>query len=451
MSCLFSSAGAYAEFLDIQGKKIANEFIVTLSADSNSQTLPKDEFIAKGKTLAAQYQGRVLRNWSHIGLLHMSMDENDARRLALDPNVKYISPNVLESMASTKSSCEYGSHAYTTQVVASPQIIDCQDPNPQVNGDLCYDNWGLDRIDQKSSPRNGLYSFSSTGNSVHVYVVDSGLDVNHAEFNGRIGNGHVAYNTEEAMGECSLWPHGTHVAGVIAGTTFGVAKQATIHPVRVLNYCAGINEKESVIYAEAFNWISENHISPAVVNMSINAASVHSSWITSSQFADVVSRLAKDKNIITVNSAGNNKQHACGYTVSAGPDGDGVVVVGGINEFDEIWERNYSGGGSNYGSCVDVWAPAAHITSAWYDGYNPDLTCGLSGTSFAAAHVTGAIALYLQQHPEATANEVRDAIINAATTDALIGNLGHESPNRLVFTGNSDFGWLIPIITMLLL
>lgn len=336
-----------------------------------------------------------------------------------------------------------------------PEAITCADPEPSNANAVCTDNWGLDRLDGVSVARDGRYNPPRTGQGVHVFMIDTGFYAESQEFTGRVGAGFDATGTDGTH-DCGSWSHGTHTAGIAAGTRFGVAKSATIHPVRVATCPTAI---QLSFLVAAFDWIAQAHASsitgPGVASMSINS--------TATDFSDPTSMLNQaiggmiSAGVLLVESAGNDAGDACGH-VSKAP---GVLVVGGSDALDVPWKRHAgdpgydawcTGGGdcgSNTGACVSLFAPAAHIVSSWY-GASPDPRnmCRLSGTSMAAPHAAGAAALYLQAHPLATPAQVKAALISqatpvltsvpAGTTTRLLSVLdpsprGAASPSSLAF------------------
>jgi subtilisin family serine protease len=285
--------------------------------------------------------------------------------------------------------------------------------------------WGIDRIDQRSLPLSNSYTYINTGSGVHVYVVDSGIRADHGEFTGRIGTGYTAIIDGIGTGDCS--GHGTHVAGTIGGTVYGVAKGVTLHPVRVLN-CAGAGSSATVI--AGLNWVLTNAVAPAVVNYSIGIDAIDTSVET-----PIANLLAA--NITVVAAAGNFGNDACVNSPARLGGSSDMLTVGNSNNADA---RNP---GSNWGRCLTLFAPGTNITSAGIA--STSATMIYSGTSMSSPHVAGAAAQYLQTNTTATPAAVKAAIVYASTRGA-ISNTG-SSPNRLLYIGFGSSGGSDPAFT----
>ncbi len=274
--------------------------------------------------------------------------------------------------------------------------------------------WGLDRIDQKSLPLSTTFAYTSTGSGVNAYIIDTGIDTEHAEFRGRISSATFDAFTD---GNSDCNGHGTHVAGTVGGTTYGVAKGVTLVRVRVLN-CAGSGTWSGVV--AGIDWVVSHHgTEPAVSNMSLGGGA-------STTVDDAVKRMIAD-GVASAVAAGNGNQagiaqDACKYSPARVPE---AMTIGATTETDAktSW--------SNYGNCVDWFAPGARITSAWI-GSGSTETNTISGTSMATPHVAGVAALYLQSNPGAKPLDVREALYTATTKGIVTSS--RTTNNHLLFT-----------------
>jgi subtilisin family serine protease len=271
--------------------------------------------------------------------------------------------------------------------------------------------WGLDRIDQASLPLNSTYSYNSTGSGVTAYVIDTGILTTHNEFVGRTASGYSAIKDRRGTTDCN--GHGTHVAGTVGGTTYGVAKGVRLVPVRVLD-CRGSGTNSGVI--AGVDWVIKNHASgvPAVANMSLGGG-------VSSALDTAVTNLVND-GVVLAAAAGNSNADAC---TSSPARAAAAITVGATSSNDA--RASFS----NFGTCLDIFAPGVSITSAWYT--SKIATNTISGTSMAAPHVAGVAALILSANPTMSVQGVVDTLIASSTPDKVT-NAVTGSPNRLLFS-----------------
>ena len=273
--------------------------------------------------------------------------------------------------------------------------------------------WGLDRINQRNLPLNGVFSYTKTGAGVKVYIIDTGIRTSHTQFGGRASSGYDAVDGSLPAADCN--GHGTHVAGTVGGSTYGVAKGVSLIAVRVLN-CSGSGSNSGVI--AGVNWVTNqkraNPSIPAVANMSLggSASSALDTAVNNSINAGVTYAIA----------AGNSNANACNYS----PARVGAAITVGATTSSDA-RASYS----NYGTCLDLFAPGSSITSAWYT--SDSATNTISGTSMATPHVAGVAALYLQGNTGASASAVASAL-NTNATSGVVTSRGTGSPNRLLFT-----------------
>lgn len=268
--------------------------------------------------------------------------------------------------------------------------------------------WGLDRIDQRSRPLNGTYIYNTTATNVRAYIIDSGVLASHSQFGGRVSGGAGFINDGRGTTDCN--GHGTHVAGTVAGSVHGVAKGARVIPVRVFG-CTGGSANSTII--AGIDWVRANHVKPAVANMSLGGGV--------SAATDTATNNLINAGVTVVVAAGNSNANACNFSPARVGN---AITVGSTTSTDA--RSSFS----NFGTCLDVFAPGSSITSAWFTSNTA--TNSISGTSMASPHVAGAAALYLAGAPSATPATVRSFIFNNATQNVVTG-AGTGSPNRLLF------------------
>jgi subtilisin family serine protease len=360
---------------------IAGSYLVVLKDSARSAGVT-----AYADRLAARYGGAVtatftaaLRGFSaHLG-------EADARRLAADPAVAYVQQDLTVSLAATQ-------------------------PNPP--------SWGLDRIDQRALPLDNSYTYPTTADNVHAYIIDTGVRITHTDFGGRASHGRDTVDEDNDATDCH--GHGTHVAGTVGGAAFGVAKGVHLHAVRVLN-CAGSGTTTDIV--QGIDWVTANAVHPAVANMSLGGGpnTALDNAVANSIASGVTYAIA----------AGNSNANACNFSPARTP---AAITAGATDRTDA--RASFS----NFGTCVDLFAPGVGITSAWMT--SDTATNTISGTSMASPHLCGAAALILAANPSFTPQQVRDRMVADATTGA-VGNPGTGSPNRLLFVPNVPGGGVV--------
>ncbi|TCO46555.1 S8 family peptidase [Actinocrispum wychmicini] len=361
---------------------VPNSYIVRIK-DSAS---PKSRSSLTASDLTARYGGQVKVAWqSALNGFAVSMSPDQARRMAADQRVAFVEQD------------------------AQVRATDVQ-PNPP--------SWGLDRVDQRDLPLDNSYTYDNTAGNVHAYVIDSGIRVTHSAFGGRATWGHNSVDTTDT--DC--FGHGTHVAGILGGDPYGVAKRVQLVAVKVLD-CRGNGTFAQVV--DGVNWVTEHAVKPAVANMSLGAEGGDAAT------EDAV-RAAIASGVTFSISSGNSTKDACNFTPAK------VTEAITVNASDRTDARAWF---SNFGPCTDLYAPGVDIVSAWNTDDNATKVDG--GTSMAAPHVSGAAALWLAAHPTDSPAAVQAALLDHATA-GKITDPGVGSPNRLLFTNPA----LIPVIVV---
>ncbi|MEU5163166.1 S8 family peptidase [Streptomyces sp. NPDC020875] len=349
---------------------IQNSYIVTLrDGQARSST-------AEGREVARKYGATIKRTYTKaLNGYAVTLSEGQAKRLAADPKVATVAQDRTVSIQAT-----------------------------QVNPP----SWGLDRIDQPRLPLNQRYNYpDSAGAGVSAYIIDTGVRISHSDFGGRAVNGYDAVDNDNVAQDGN--GHGTHVAGTVAGTQYGVAKRARVVGVRVLNN-AGSGTIAGVV--AGVDWVARNAVKPAVANLSLGGGA--------NSTIDAAVRRLIASGVTTAVAAGNSNQNAANFSPARVTE---ALTVGSTTITDA--RSSFS----NYGAVLDLFAPGQNITSAWHT--SDTATNTISGTSMAAPHVAGAAALHLGGNPTGTPAAVGSALV-AAATPGVVTNPGPGSPNRLL-------------------
>ncbi|MER7951888.1 S8 family peptidase [Streptomyces sp. NPDC096079] len=360
---------------------VEGSYIVTFKASVGPADVP-----ASARALAERHAGSLRYTYtSALRGFAVRMTESEARELAAEPTVARV---------------EADGVAYAVDTQPSPP------------------SWGLDRVDQRGLPVDKSYTYGTTASHVNAYIVDTGIRMSHRDFGNRAVSGYDFIDNDSDASDCQ--GHGTHVAGTVGGGSYGVAKGVKLIGVRVLN-CQGTSGDTWAPVLAGIDWVTKNAVKPAVANMSIGGGKTQS--VNDAVAASIAS------GVTWVVAAGNNNADSCSYSPSSTPS---AVTVGATNSRDGRATGWSNGQGSNYGTCLDIFAPGDSIVSASHSGDTASQT--MSGTSMAAPHVAGAAALLLAANPTWTPAQVRDRLVADATpdkvTDARTG-----SPNKLLYTG----------------
>ncbi|MFE2549230.1 S8 family peptidase [Streptomyces sp. NPDC059355] len=357
---------------------VAESYIVTLKDSAARSTADS------GKAVARRYGATIGRTYSAaLNGYSVKVSEAQAKKLAADPAVKSVVQN----------------RTFTVDDAQGTQ------PGPP--------SWGLDRIDQHPLPLDNSYTYpDKAGEGVTAYIIDTGVRISHTEFGGRASYGFDAIDNDNTAQDGH--GHGTHVAGTVAGNSYGVAKKAKIVGVRVLDN-NGSGTTEQVV--AGIDWVTQHAVKPAVANMSLGGGA--------DSALDTAVRNSIASGITYGVAAGNESTDASGKSPARVAE---AITVGATTSTDA------KAGYSNYGSILDIFAPGSSITSSW--GTGDTATNTISGTSMATPHVVGAAALYLSQNPASTPAQVSAALVAAATPNVVTGP-GSGSPNRLLYVGGT--------------
>lgn len=356
---------------------VPGRYIVVLEGDNSERQLVDAEVTTKGQYLTARFGGEVKDVFSAaLSGMVIEMSPEQAEEMNLDPEVRFIEEDSFISVSATQ--------------LNSP--------------------WHLDRVDQRALPLDTNYGYGTSGANTHIYILDTGIRTSHTDFGGRANV--VFDNVGDGGNGNDCHGHGTHVAGLAGSSTYGVAKSASIHAVRVVP-CSGYGQISNLL--AGINWITSNRINPAIANISLTAAGSSpalEAGINSSIASGVTYTIA----------AGNQSADACGFTpartlnaitVGASANNDSRLLI------------------SNFGSCVDLFAPGFDVISL--SNANDVDTRSMSGSSMASPVVAGIAALYLGVNSNATPAAVATAITSASTSDVLT-QAGTGSPNKLAYS-----------------
>ncbi|MFI9581967.1 S8 family peptidase [Streptomyces sp. NPDC052236] len=338
--------------------------------------------VLKDGTTSASELGVTARHTYRSALKGFSatMSKAKAARLAADARVAYVEQDTKVSLSATQTNA----------------------------------TWGIDRVDQRDLPLSTTYTYNTDAATVSAYIIDTGIRTTHSEFGGRASVGTDTVGGGQNGQDCQ--GHGTHVAGTVGGKTYGVAKAVKLVAVRVLN-CQGSGTTAGVI--AGVDWVTANAVKPAVANMSLGGGA-------NTSLDNAVKRsIASGVSYAVAAGNGNalgTPQNACNYSPARVPE---AITVGATDNTDR--RASFS----NFGTCLDLFAPGVSITSAWRT--NDTATNTISGTSMATPHTAGVAALYLATNATATPAQVRDALVNNATNGKVL-NPGTGSPNKLLYS-----------------
>ena len=356
-----------------QARVVPGQYIVVLKSDTRSAVVANAHARSAGARILAVY-GAALKGYA------ARLTPAQLTAVRADPRVAFVEADRTVSLSTTQTNA----------------------------------TWGLDRIDQRSRPLSTTYTYFNTGAGVRAYIIDTGIRFSHSQFGGRASSGFDAVDGGSAD-DCH--GHGTHVAGTVGGSTYGVAKGVSLIGVRVLN-CSGSGTTSGVI--AGVNWVTGNHQAgqPAVANMSLGGGA--------SSALDTAVRNSIADGVSYAVAAGNG--NALGIAQNACNSSPARVAEAMTISATDSSDRKASW--ANYGNCVDWFAPGVSITSAWYNSNTATRT--ISGTSMATPHTAGVAALYLQSNPSAIAASVRTALFNLTTKGIVTSS--STTNNHLLFT-----------------
>lgn len=368
-----------AKFLRMGNAAIPGHYIVVLDVDAGGRNGDLFRAAKMSSDLTNAFGGEVTNIYeAAITGYSARMSEDQAFRLSHDPRVRFVEEDSVVEATVTQNNAP----------------------------------WALDRIGQRDLPLNGIYSYTTTGAGVNVYIIDTGIRRTHTQFGGRAFVGFDAIGDGQNTNDCN--GHGTHVSGSVGGSTYGVAKGVRLFAVRVLN-CSGSGSNSGVI--AGVNWVTSNHIDPAVANMSLGGGA--------SSALDTAVNNSINAGVTYAVSAGNSNTNAA----NSSPARVAAAITVGSSTINDARSSF-----SNFGSVVDIFAPGSSIISAWRT--SDTATATLSGTSMASPHVAGVAARFLQSNPTASPATVRNEIVAQATLNRLSG-IPTGTANRLLFWSSS--------------
>ncbi|KKP09029.1 alkaline serine protease [Vibrio cholerae] len=367
------------------GKGIKNQYIVVLKQPTtimSNDLQAFQQFTQRSVNALANKHALEIKNVFDSALSGFSAEltAEQLQALRADPNVDYIEQN---------------------QIITVNPII-------SASANAAQDNvtWGIDRIDQRDLPLNRSYNYNYDGSGVTAYVIDTGIAFNHPEFGGRAKSGYDFIDNDNDASDCQ--GHGTHVAGTIGGAQYGVAKNVNLVGVRVLG-CDGSGSTEAI--ARGIDWVAQNASGPSVANLSLGGG-------ISQAMDQAVARLVQ-RGVTAVIAAGNDNKDACQVSPAREPSG---ITVGSTTNNDG--RSNFS----NWGNCVQIFAPGSDVTSASHKGG----TTTMSGTSMASPHVAGVAALYLQENKNLSPNQIKTLLSDRSTKGKVSDTQG--TPNKLLYS-----------------
>ncbi|MGB0894138.1 MAG: S8 family peptidase [Parashewanella sp.] len=381
-SAQFSVLAGNVQGIDNQAENNQNQYIVVLNTPQSIQDnafAQRQSFVQQqASSFAEQLHVPIIMQFSHaINGIVVKADKQQLSSIKNNPNVKFVERDEIVSLEPELS---------------QPAVE--QDPS-----------WGLDRIDQHSLPLDHQYHYNFDGTGVTAYIIDTGITATHEQFENR-ASGKDKTSSSDCMG------HGTHVAGIIGSTMYGVAKSVDLVGVKVLD-CRGRGAFSTIV--RGVDWVKEHAQKPAVVNMSLGGRR--------SRTLDLAVTSLVDAGVPVVVAAGNSRRDACNYSPARVSN---AITVGATDSKDN--RSSFS----NYGKCVDIFAPGTNIKSTWKGSSNDEVKY-LSGTSMASPFVAGVVALYLQEDPNLTPAEIKQRLKERASPKKL-KDIKTNSPNLLLYS-----------------